>query len=422
MLSKLIICLIISLLAATLLFADDFTLGTNEVILEPSSNPVIISTLNGDLSNPFGRRLDTLYYDDGGGYWGYQGTSNALFYAVRFTPEEICTVQAGIYKVWKISGDWPVCTLYIWDDITGTPGPVVEGPVVDTSNSGWSRADFSGTYWELDDFWLGYWLPWWSPGDSARALTDHTADEPTRSAVGVNNGGVWDWTVGGLAGDLIIRAIVAYPTGETDISVSPDTIEFIFTPSDTDTFEMMQVSNIGNEWLFVDSIIAADPWVTIIVPSAFTVFPEHTVNVNVMVTKNGLSMGTHYTTLNIYSNDPNEAIYPEPVKFTLEVPGIEEAEDPVKNHKYAVNIFPNPMITEGKFVYSLPAKTDVEISIYDITGRLVRRLFKGSKKEGIYTVFWNRRDTNGVKVTQGVYIYNFIASEFRSTGNIVVIR
>ena len=424
MLKKLLICIFVVSLGANLLIANNLQLGEREILLEPSSKPAIVRTLNGDPLNPFGRWLDTLYYDNGTAYWGTQGASNALFWAVRFTPEDLCTLLAGIFKIWVYTGVAPICTLFAWDDNMGTPGSLADGPlVIQTVDRVWNRGDFTGGHWDLDDFWVGYWLPWYDP-DTTLAFMDNPLNYPTRQALGVRTGpSTWNWTVSpGIPGDLMIRAIVTYGQGVTDLDVTPDTLRFSIAPADTDTLEIMVISNAGQEWIFVDSIIPADSWFTYINPTTFSIGAGKSVNVYIIVTRDGLPNGTHYSSLAIHSNDPDENPYIEPVEFTLEVIGVEETESPGKKPTYCVNIFPNPMITKGKFVYSLPAKTDVEISIYDIAGRLVRRLFKGSEKEGIHTVLWDRRDTNGVKVTQGVYIYNFIASEFRSTGNIVVIR
>jgi hypothetical protein len=214
----------------SLVLADKAELGKGIEILEPSSKPVIISTLNGDPMNPFGRQIDTLYYDDGTGYWGYQGTSNALFWAVRFTPTQNSEVLAGIFMVWLVAGSPPVCTCFVWDDMAGTPGAIVDGPVIKTVTPypSWTRADFTGGYQDADDFWLGYWLPWWSPGDSARALTDQTSNYGSRQAIGVRSGGGFSWNVNpGLSGDLMIRAIVQHvAAGDPDIDCTPNPLVY----------------------------------------------------------------------------------------------------------------------------------------------------------------------------------------------------
>jgi len=226
MLKKSLLCTIIVLLAVSFIFADNLKLGEGEILLEPSSKPAIMKTLNGDPTNPFGRVLDTLYYDDGSPSWIYQGSSNALWYAVRFTPDQPCTVKAGLFMVYHISGVNPICTLFVWDDNAGTPGSAVDGPVAvsTTCYPNWDRGDFTGGYYDTNDFWFGYWLPWWSPGDSARACADASPDAGERQALGVRSGGGWSWNVNpGLLGDLLVRAVVEYgAAGDPDIDCSPN--------------------------------------------------------------------------------------------------------------------------------------------------------------------------------------------------------
>jgi hypothetical protein len=232
MLKRLILCSFILALAVSFLFSDEIQLGEGEVLLEPSSKPMVLRTLNGDPSNPFGRFLDTLYYDDGTIYWIYQGTSNALWWLVRFTPAQPCTVKAGLIMVYIISGGAPVCTLFVWDDVGGSPNSSTgaDGPVAIAASGypNWDRADFTGGYYDTDDFWVGYWLPWWSPGDSARAGCDASPNYGSRQCIGVRSGGGWSWSVNpGLNGDLMIRAVVEYvEAGDPDIDCTPNPLVY----------------------------------------------------------------------------------------------------------------------------------------------------------------------------------------------------
>jgi len=226
-----------------------------------------------------------------------------------------------------------------------------------------------------------------------------------------NNGRGWDYDGSSWSSwneTYFIRAIVDYGGGAA---------------ADTDTVQIMMINNVGSEDLIVDSIIPADAWIVSVVPNSFTVPPGNGQNVTVTVTRDALPNGVHYSSLAIWSNDPNENPYIEPVKFTLDIPpAVEETKTPVKEFSYGVKIFPNPMSTNGTILYSVPSKTDVKINIYDIAGRLVRRLVNGEVNAGSYTAIWDRKDANGVEVTQGVFIYNFITPGYKSTGKITVIR
>jgi hypothetical protein len=59
--------------------------------------------------------------------------------------------------------------------------------------------------------------------------------------------------------------------------------------------------------------------------------------------------------------------------------------------------FPNPMEDLTHIVYSLPENTSLEISLFDMTGKLVFVLYRGQNRKGIYEFDWNAGNLqNGV--------------------------
>ena len=72
--------------------------------------------------------------------------------------------------------------------------------------------------------------------------------------------------------------------------------------------------------------------------------------------------------------------------------------------------YPNPFNPETWIPFKLAENTRVEIGIYDISGRLVRRLNLGYLKAGSYVdrneaARWDGRNEVGEKVSSGIYIY-----------------
>ncbi len=64
---------------------------------------------------------------------------------------------------------------------------------------------------------------------------------------------------------------------------------------------------------------------------------------------------------------------------------------------------PNPASTGVMLGYTLPAEASLSLSIYDVTGRLVRRLATGAYASGQYSVAWDLLDRNGEPVRNGVF-------------------
>jgi flagellar hook assembly protein FlgD len=63
-------------------------------------------------------------------------------------------------------------------------------------------------------------------------------------------------------------------------------------------------------------------------------------------------------------------------------------------------------IPSSTIKYELPAKGDVELGIYNITGQVVRTLVSGQQEAGQYAVKWDARDNGGLRVANGAYIYH----------------
>lgn len=65
---------------------------------------------------------------------------------------------------------------------------------------------------------------------------------------------------------------------------------------------------------------------------------------------------------------------------------------------------PNPFSNMTSIGYDLPEAAEVNLAIYDVSGRCVRRLVDHQlKTAGHYTVYWNGRDGNGRSVASGIY-------------------
>ncbi len=70
---------------------------------------------------------------------------------------------------------------------------------------------------------------------------------------------------------------------------------------------------------------------------------------------------------------------------------------------------PNPFIESTSIAYSLPEASEVALRVYDVVGRVVMTLDRGSKSAGDHTVTWNARDENGRTIVPGIYFYELQA-------------
>jgi uncharacterized delta-60 repeat protein len=78
--------------------------------------------------------------------------------------------------------------------------------------------------------------------------------------------------------------------------------------------------------------------------------------------------------------------------------------------------YPNPFQHSTLISYSLPVATQVTLSIYDLTGRLVETPVNEIQQPGIHQVRWDRQDN-----PSGVYFYRLEAGEFVETRKMVLV-
>ncbi len=71
--------------------------------------------------------------------------------------------------------------------------------------------------------------------------------------------------------------------------------------------------------------------------------------------------------------------------------------------------YPNPFNPSTQIEYTLPNTSEVEVEIYDLTGKLVKSFNISSQTAGINTLKWNGTNSNGKQVASGIYLYHFKA-------------
>ena len=81
---------------------------------------------------------------------------------------------------------------------------------------------------------------------------------------------------------------------------------------------------------------------------------------------------------------------------------IPEFRQPILNSDYSQ--YPNPFNGVTTLPLHLHKAHNVNVSIYNINGQLVKTLFEGTLEVDLYKFLWDGRDKNGNQVTSGVYL------------------
>lgn len=84
--------------------------------------------------------------------------------------------------------------------------------------------------------------------------------------------------------------------------------------------------------------------------------------------------------------------------------------------------YPNPFNPETKIAFTLPTNTRVKLVVYDLLGKEVVRLAEGNFQPGQYTIRWDGRDSRGVQVATGAYIYRLQSADVNMTRTMLYLR
>jgi len=84
--------------------------------------------------------------------------------------------------------------------------------------------------------------------------------------------------------------------------------------------------------------------------------------------------------------------------------------------------YPNPFNTSTTIEYSIPNKSHVLISVYNINGQLVTTLFDQSQDAGAYEISWDGTDHNRRAVATGIYICKVRSGRYSSSTKMVLLK
>ena len=84
--------------------------------------------------------------------------------------------------------------------------------------------------------------------------------------------------------------------------------------------------------------------------------------------------------------------------------------------------YPNPFNPITSLRYDLPNDGFVNITVYDMMGRIVKTLVNGSQTAGFKSVQWNATNDRNEPVSAGLYLYTIQAGSLIQTNKIVLLK
>jgi len=139
--------------------------------------------------------------------------------------------------------------------------------------------------------------------------------------------------------------------------------------------------------------------------------------------------------LQVYFRDTTQGVTSEPAIYTVTPLDIVKGyikvnlrmEDLIPKETVLLQNYPNPFNPETWIPFKLALPAYVEIRIYNLAGQLVRKICLGNRPAGMYVskdraAYWNGRNSEGEKVSSGIYFYHFLAGDYNATKRMLILK
>ena len=112
------------------------------------------------------------------------------------------------------------------------------------------------------------------------------------------------------------------------------------------------------------------------------------------------------------------------VEITLTDPAAAKAVVEAKPESFALaNNYPNPFNPSTTIKYALPQAADVELTVYNVFGQVVRTLVAEYQSAGRYAVEWDATNDSGHSLSSGMYFYRLQAGgEFLEVKKMLLLK
>ena len=81
------------------------------------------------------------------------------------------------------------------------------------------------------------------------------------------------------------------------------------------------------------------------------------------------------------------------------------------------NSYPNPFNPSTTVSFSIPVEMNVDLKVYDISGRVVSELMSGMQSQGLYEITWDAGNN-----ASGLYFVRLVAGSEMHTQKIMLVK
>jgi len=87
-----------------------------------------------------------------------------------------------------------------------------------------------------------------------------------------------------------------------------------------------------------------------------------------------------------------------------------------------LKIEPNPMRNYTKIVYTVPSRSKITLNVYDVSGKVIKRLVNDWKDRGLWSINWDGRDDSGKRIASGVYFLRLEGTKFNLSQRLLLLK
>ena len=84
--------------------------------------------------------------------------------------------------------------------------------------------------------------------------------------------------------------------------------------------------------------------------------------------------------------------------------------------------YPNPFNAITRIRYDLPMDNNVNITIYNMIGRVIRNYNFLNQEVGKKEIIWDGSNNQGKNISAGIYLYSIEAGKFKQTRKMLLLK
>jgi len=94
----------------------------------------------------------------------------------------------------------------------------------------------------------------------------------------------------------------------------------------------------------------------------------------------------------------------------------------ISNKIKLIGNYPNPFNPSTKIIFDVYEKSDIVVSVYNLSGQVVWRQALSSVKKGSHSIIWNGETNKGKSLVSGIYIYRIASKKNSIVGKMSLLK